>query len=450
MASTESIAAFRFGYGFRPGEAPARPGAMLAGVSRSAAAASGHPSTLAEREAGLQRFLKVSRAEGASDEERRTARRAFRQGLERERMARIAVAALSAEGFYERLVWFWTDHFTVSTLRGGYRAAALVPAFEAEAIRPNIAGDFATLLAAAVKHPAMLDYLGQSRSVGPTSPAGRNREEGLNENLAREVIELHTLGVGADYRQKDVRQFAELLTGLRVDRDAGAAVFRGRMAEPGAETVLGTRYGGGEPSIEAIDSALADLALHPATARHVARKLAVHFVADDPPEDLVAELERGFAESGGDLVAVYAVLLDHPASWGEVGAKVRQPFDYVVASLRAALPAGARDFERFRGTQAANPAAALGRMNQPVWGAGGPDGWPEAGEAWVTAPGLVARIDWASRMGAALGPEVDPRDFVEAALGDLARDNTRFAATAAAERWEGIALVLAAPEFNRR
>ena len=190
--------------------------------------------------------------------------------------------------------------------------------------------------------------------------------------------------------------------------------------------------------------------MHPATARHIARKLAVHFVADDPDRDLVAQMEETFRATDGDLSAVYAAMLDHPASWRGLGAKVRQPFDYVVASLRAVLPPKARDLLALQDTPAARPTDAVARMNQPIWLPQAPNGWPEAPEAWITPPGLIARLDWASRLGASVAHRVDPRPFVRTALGEVARRRTRFAAGAAAERWEGIALVLASPEFNRR
>jgi uncharacterized protein (DUF1800 family) len=444
MVSQASIAAVRFGYGLRPGEEPETPGAMLAAVGRQAAAAAGRPRTLAARYAADARYA----AAKPGSAERDALRKRIRRRLAEDRARRLSAAALSPHGFYERLVWFWSDHFSVSPR--GLRGQATVAAFEAEAIRPNVAGSFGALLRAAIKHPVMLDYLDQARSIGPGSEVGARRGAGLNENLGRELLELHTLGVGAGYDQRDVRQLAELLTGLAIDEAEGAAAFRPRWAEPGPETVLGRRYGGGAPRVEDIDAALEDLARHPATARHLAGKLAVHFVADDPDPGLVAEIEATYRATGGDLTAVYAALLEHPASWAEPGAKVRQPFDYVAASLRATLPPGARGLGGLGGTPAADPVAALARMGQPIWGAPGPDGWPEAGEAWVTAPGLMARIDWASRLGTATEDRLDPRQLVGTALGERAREETRFAAAAAAERWEGIALVLASPEFNRR
>lgn len=451
--SVETIAATRFGYGLSPAEAPpAGPEALLEGVRRGAEAARAAPTTMATRMAALADYDRLRRMEGADRRpaDLRAARRTLARLQAADATTRVETAALSPHGFYERLVWFWADHFTVAGRNR--RGIAIAPAFEADAIRPNVAGSFAALLRAAVGHPAMLVYLGQVRSTGPASPVGLRRGVGLNENLAREVLELHTLGVGADYAQADVVEFAELLTGLAMDRKAGATVFLPDRAEPGAETVLGRRYGGRRARAEDIGRALDDLATHPSTARHVAAKLAGHFVADAPDEGLVAHLEAAYLRSDGDLPTVYAALLEHPASWDGLGAKVRQPFDYVVASLRATGPRRPDDLARFRkGADGPDPVAALARLNQPLWGAPGPDGWPEAAEAWISPPGLTARIDWASQLGEALAASgTDPRTFLEGALGDRARDATRFAASSAAERWEGIALVLASPEFNRR
>jgi len=451
MATPESIAAFRFGYGFRPGEEPLAAEAMLAGVPAEARAARGSASTIEERAAVYRRFVRLRRqldgdSDGAAMAEVTRARREIARGLAQARAARVAAAVETPNPLYERLVWFWSDHFSVSALTP--LAQAIVPAFEPDAIRPNVAGRFVDLLRAAVTHPAMLEYLSQSRSVGPDSAVGRARQRGLNENLAREALELHTLGVGGDYTQADVRQFAELLTGLSVSAKGGFA-FRPDMAEPGAEVVLGHRYGGKRPSLADIDGALADLARHPATARHIATKLAVHFVADAPDPGLVDALADAWTGSGGELMPVYETLVAHPASAAPLGAKVRQPFEFVVASLRAAGPAvpppgGAGH------PAGVNPVAALQRMNQPIWRAPQPNGWPEQAAAWISPPGLTARIDWASALAAAIEADVDPRAFLDDALRDLASDETRAVVRGAAERWEGIALVLASPEFNRR
>jgi uncharacterized protein (DUF1800 family) len=369
-------------------------------------------------------------------------------GLASDRTESLRRAALSEHGFYERLVWFWRDHFTVTAK--GRRGKLLVGRFGPDAIRPHVAGSFRDLLIAAETHPAMLHYLDQQESMGPASPGGLRRGRGLNENLAREILELHTLGVGAPYAQDDVRQLAELLTGLTVDFRTGKQIYRQNWAEPGPETVLGRRYGDGPPGFDDLRQVLGDLAAHPATAHHLARKLAVHFVADRPSDGLVAALEAAYADSDGDLVPVYAALLAHPESWDSFGAKIKQPVDFLVSSMRATglPPELAAEFFAPRGPLAVG--FAMSRLNQPVFDAPGPDGWAEAAEAWITPPGLTARIDWASRLGQRIGPDTDPRGFLATALADYAGPETRAAATRAAEKWEGVALVLASPEFNRR
>jgi uncharacterized protein (DUF1800 family) len=216
--------------------------------------------------------------------------------------------------------------------------------------------------------------------------------------------------------------------------------------------VLGKDYGGGrEPRIEDIYRALDDLAAHPATARHIATKLARYFTADDPSASLIAGLETAFLQSDGDLPTVYAALLDHPDSWSSFGQKVKQPFDFVVSSLRAIGPDDEEIALFQQGKdQSTRPERPLSRMNQMPFQPPGPQGWPVAAEAWITAQGLSERIDWASRLARHAEPRIDPRDFLETTLGEHVSDETTFAATRAAERWEGIALVLASPEFNRQ
>jgi uncharacterized protein (DUF1800 family) len=293
----------------------------------------------------------------------------------------------------------------------------------------------------------MILYLDQQRSAGPNSAqAGHGR--GLNENLAREVLELHTLGVGGPYTQTDVRELAELMTGLNFNPDRGF-VYRPGMAEPGAETVLGVTFSDAA-AVDTVHAALDMLARHPATVAHLARKLAVHFVADDPDPGLVAALEQTFLATGGELAAVTAVLLDHPAAWVPERAKVLPPLDFLGASLRAlSIPADALvalptpDHNRLL----ARPLQAMG---QPWQTPGGPDGWPEAPSDWITPPFMAARIDWAMRAPSALLSTLpDPRDFAARALGRVP-EQVAFAASAAEDRAAGITLTLSSPAFQRR
>ncbi|MFN4204411.1 MAG: DUF1800 family protein [Tabrizicola sp.] len=355
----------------------------------------------------------------------------------------FARALGSDDPFRERLVAFWANHFTV--VPRNRIEAALPSALIDEAIRPHVTGRFADMLRAVTTHPAMLIYLNQDASFGPGSPKGKRQKKGLNENLARELLELHTLGVGSAYSQRDVRQLAELLTGLAVR--PGGYVFDDRRAEPGAETVLGVTYSGtGEaPVLQVLD----DLAARPETAGHLASKLAVHFVADAPDPGLVADLAARFRATEGDLAAVAAALIEHPAALK--GEKTRQPFDYMVAAMRA-LGLGAdaisglspRAFRRL-------VLLPLQAMGQPFQRAPGPDGWPEAAADWITPQGLAARIDWAMQAPERLvRPLPDPRAFLTAALGARAGEKLAWAVGAAESGRDGVGLVLASPEFNRR
>ncbi len=294
----------------------------------------------------------------------------------------------------------------------------------------------------------MLVYLDQNSSIGPNSMAGLDRGQGLNENLAREILELHTLGVGSGYGQADVTEFAELLTGIRLTKDGMR--FMPRFAEPGAEMVLGVLYGSKNGSLAAVDAALRDIALRPETARHLAHKLAVHFVQDTPDEDLVEHITQAYLASDGDLRTTYGAFLEHPGAWVEALRKVKQPRDYVVSSLRAfgfeADFLRGLDRKEIR-SGILNPLSSMGQTpNRPS----GPDGWPEEAAAWITPATLSARIEWAMELARRFGQDLDPRVFLEGALGDAASENTSFLVAGSEAKWEGVALALASPEFNRR
>lgn len=358
--------------------------------------------------------------------------------------------AWGQDGLRERLVGFWADHFTAQGKRGLLRRAT-APYVE-DSIRPHITGTFPDLVIAATTAPLMLHYLDQQLSVGPHSDkaARMGAKAGLNENLAREVMELHTLGVGGPYTQGDVRELAELFTGMIYTAKDGFK-FKKDMAEPGAETVLGVSYGGGKPNLADIRAALVDLALHPATARHIAGKLAVHFVSDTPDPALVDALAARFSETGGDLLQVYRALLDHPAAWAPDLQNVKPPFDFMASALRALQPAPDYFDRQDEKTIRTVMNAHLTRMGQPWESPVGPDGWPEEDAAWITPQGLAARMHWAMVMPEQImGTLPDPRDFVTAALGRYAPAPLLFAARAAENRREGVGLVLASPAFQRR
>lgn len=367
--------------------------------------------------------------------------------------SRLARAVGDTAGFGERLVQFWADHFSIQA--GNPIHTVMTTAHTEEAIRPHLAGKFADMLFFAETHPAMFLYLEQDRSFGPNSIFARQRKGrirvGLNENLAREMIELHSLGVSANYSQRDVTQLAELLTGLRYTR-ATQDIFDPKGAEPGAETILGKNYGGEHAAkLDDIRAAIHDLAVHEATAAHIARKLAVHFVSDNPPKPLVDRLAAVFRDSGGDLSAVNRALVESPELTQHFREKVRQPFDFIASGLRAL---GITE----RNVMSLKPNIMNGVLYVPLQQMGqrwakprGPDGWPEAAENWATPPGLAARMNWAFNAPRRVRRVMpDPREFLETALGGTASEALKWAVPKAESNREGVAVVLASSDFNRR
>lgn len=382
----------------------------------------------------------------------------FRQLVQNDLRARLATAATSTAPFNERLAWFWANHFTVSMAKPSTRGVA--GAFEREAIRPHTGGNFQTLLQAAVTHVGMLRYLDNDQSAGPNSqivrrlarrPRGEDmpgpRVTGLNENLAREVLELHTLGVNGGYSQADVTEFARVLTGWRVplrellrgDSAVTGARFDPTWHEPGPKTVLGKRYAEGP---EALHQVLHDLALHPSTAKFVATKLARHFVADAPPAELVAQLEASFRKTGGDLPALYRTLVQSPLAWAPQQVKLKTPEEFVVSTARV-LKLGEQAFGR-------NPDGAINQLGQRVMGAPSPAGWPDRAEEWLGPDAVWKRVEWATRVASGTGRHLDARTLAAASLGPLLTESTARQIERAADGPQALALLLLAPEFQRR
>ncbi|HEV2955551.1 MAG TPA: DUF1800 family protein [Xanthobacteraceae bacterium] len=357
-----------------------------------------------------------------------------------EAKARIDAALGADLGFVERLVWFWSNHFCVSADKGPVRA--LCGAYEREAIRAHVLGRFADMLNAVESHPAMLIYLDNARSIGPDSIAGRNQHRGLNENLAREILELHTLGVRTVYTQADVTNFAKVITGWsiippRQDPERGGEfTFNPRMHEPGAQTVIGRSYP--EGGIEQGRAVLADLARHPATARHIAAKLARAFVADAPPPALVDRLAKRFLDTDGNLKELARTLVSAPEAWAAPRTKLKAPGTWFVAALRAIgiTPPDIRPV-----VQAQN------LLGEPLWRPPAPKGFSDDSAAWMD--GISERVDVANQLAGRVAALVDPEAAVDTALGPLASAETRRTIARAASRPQALALLLMAPEFQR-
>lgn len=424
MDTRTAQALVRFGLGPRAGEAPPADPAVWLRRQLQAHASAG-PS-LAEGVGALRADREEKPPPGKSRS---------RALFIRDANAAIAAALTTDAPFRERLVWFWANHFTVSVRRGA--CAALIGPFVAEAIAPHVGGRFSDMLLAVMRHPAMLIYLDNALSVGPDSRAGRRGKRGLNENLARECLELHTVGPDAGYTQRDVTSFAAILTGWSVDLKGEPPGFRFRPAahEPGAKQLMGREFPEGE---EGGVAALGFLAGHPATHRHLATKLARHFVADDPPADCVRRIEAALRDTGGDLGAASAALIGLAPAW-RAGGKLRAPIDYFIAVGRV-LGLG----------EAPRPSlGALRLLGQPLWAAPQPDGWGDRAVDWTAPEAMMRRIDFAYA-AAGRADAQGPAALAEAALGPLLRPATALAMTRAGSRREALALLFASPEFQRR
>jgi uncharacterized protein (DUF1800 family) len=345
-------------------------------------------------------------------------------------------------GFNERLVMFWMNHFAVSVKKNEL-CRITTGAYEREAIRPYVFGKFRDMVHAVETHPCMLEYLDNAQSIGPNSPANRNGKRGLNENLAREIMELHTLGVGSGYTQADVTSFAKVITGWSFNRrpergPIGQFIFNRQAHEPGVQTVLGKRYA--QEGAAQGEAVLRDLCRHPATATHIATKLARHFVADDPPPALVARLAQTFRDSDGDLAEVSKTLVGAPEAWSPALNKVRSPNEYMCALIRATgvtLKPGAI-------------TGALTNMGQALWQPSGPNGYPDTVAAWASPEGMAARMEVVSALAHRADPSLDPRAFAESHLGDLMSEHTRDAIAHAETHPQGLSLAFLSPEFMRR
>lgn len=363
---------------------------------------------------------------------------------ERELEARIGIVGRAPIGFAERLTTFWANHFAVQTVAGNV-VRGLAGAYEREAVRPFVLGRFVDMLKATTQHPAMLVYLNNAGSIGPDSKVGERRHRGLNENLGRETLELHTVGVDAGYTQADVIAMSRVLTGWTVGgnprdgRDFGHFVFRRQAHEPGPEEIMGVRYT--EGGIGQGEAVLADLARHPATARHVARKLAHYFVSDQPPAALVDRLARTFTETDGDLKQVSLTLLRSDEAWTASRTKLKLPQEFVWSSMRAlGLDLDAKFVMR-----------VLRVLGQPLWDPPSPAGFHDDAATWLAPDAMTTRLDIASRMAVqARRFDDDPRRRAADVLGPALSADTREAVARAESRNQGLALLLMSPEFQRR
>jgi uncharacterized protein (DUF1800 family) len=414
-----------------------------------------------QRMAGQAKRMAAAMPTGAApDKPGDSAKRFLRRGIRDDYVAmagaRLNAALTSRSPFVERLVHFWANHFAVSIDK--LPVIPVAGLLEFEAIRPHVLGKFSDMLIAVEQHPAMLLYLDQAQSIGPDSRAGQaiaargGKKRGLNENLAREIMELHTLGVRTGYTQADVTEFARALTGWTVSGlgrgpaarmlgggPAGEFAFAELIHQPGERTIMGRRYGAdGERQARAI---LLDLAANPATARHIATKLARHFAGDDPPQAMVDRLTRAYLKSGGDLPTVYRAIVDSPEAWAAQPLKFKTPWEWSVSALRAL------DQTEIEADVA---GALMTQLGQPTWKPGSPAGFDDIAASWAAPEALVRRVEVAQRIADRVGSSVDPRAIAEKVLPGLLGEPTRTAIARAESPAEGLALLLVSPEFVRR
>ncbi len=462
-----AIAANRFGYGARPGELAAVGGdprgwllEQVKGPYRAPAQLDG----LASSETIVATFLaarearEAARKAAASDPAKAvvdTVREKVLPHYLDQAVARTRVAITTEAALRERLVQFWSNHFAVSVDKPICLGTA--GTLENEAIRPRMNGHFRDLLVAVEMHPAMITYLDNQQSVGPNSEfvvrATRRRFQppknkiGLNENLAREILELHTLGVDGGYTQADVTTFAAVITGWSIgggkgrleEGPAGKFVFRPMVHEPGAKTVLGRRYA--DAGYEQGREVLHDLARYPATARHLATKLARHFAGDEPPPSMVERLARAYTASDGYLPNVYAALINSDEAWSAEPLKFKTPSEFVYSSLRA-LALEPKDNKKL--------LAGFDLLGQRHFSPGSPAGWPDRAADWDGADALMKRVEVTVALADRVGNAHSALATADSALGPLCGAHTRTALGRASSGTQALALLLMSPEFQRR
>lgn len=377
---------------------------------------------------------------------------------ERELTARLIQHMKPEIGFVERLVLFFSNHFSMSIHKDG-AIRATIGQLERDVIRPNVLGLFENMLIGVIKHPAMLKYLDNDDSIGPNSAIGLKWGVGLNHNLAREILELHTLGVGGGYTEADIGGLARCLTGWSFVRgweadgryNGGAPVLRGRFMyrwtwhQLGAQRVLGQTYA--NTGVNQAIAVLRALARHPSTAQYIAFKLVRHFITDEPTPELVAPVALAYRNSRGNLKAVAQALIDLPQAWSAPLTKLRTPYELQVAQMRA-LRRLYRHQERWAFSE------ALGALRNRPWEHPTPDGYTDDSSYWMGPDAMRIRVEtaqlsaWALQQGAPypFGANVLANNLFSSSISSISRQ----AIAAPTALQDGLSMIFTIPEFQRR
>lgn len=378
--------------------------------------------------------VNASKADGVADR-KKIIKEAIRTSVNT-----LSHAMQTQDSFQARLIDFFSNHFSVSA--NNLKMQALAPTLEREAIAANLTGSFYQLLIAVEMHPAMIIYLNNEQSAGPDSKfAQRKKQRGINENLAREILELHTMGVNGGYTQNDVKELAMSITGWSVGNPQRGekAVFKFRKAlhQPGDRFLVGKKYT--QQNENQGKQILYDLSIHPSTARFVCFKIARHFIADQPNDDLVKTMTRTWIRSKGLIPEVLKTMIDHPLSWQKEQKKFKTPREFIISAVRAC---GRWDRSKI------GPYAALNLLGQAPFGAGSPAGYGDVSSSWDGGEALVSRIEWADHFSA--GFKTDPAMIARNALGSQLSRETQTMIQRAESRQQGLAIFLMSPEFQRR
>lgn len=406
--------------------------------------------TIQGKRKNVQAARKVKN-EDTQKELRKNLKRSARDFLEDDIEERILHAATTSTPYIERLCLFWSNHFSVSARKKSVLPIAC--AFEREAIRPHVLKKFLDMLIASSQHPAMLLYLDNVRSYGPNSQLGISTGRGLNENLAREILELHTLGVEGGYDQNDVIGLAKIITGWSVysenERHPGQFVFRRHAHEPGTHILLGKRYS--EDTDNGVTqgiAALKSIARHNSTAFFISQKLVRHFTSDTPEKTNINRLANAFRSSSGDLLYISKKILDLKDAWSKENLKLKTPYELVIAALRLSNLNSAKLLKN-QDALKKRVSQWLKLLEHAPFTAASPEGFPDIAEAWSGPEATIRRVEWAESASQFLSPAI-PMEQLMAILGKNVSEKTKHAVLSASDNQEAFGIYLASPDFQWR